>query len=176
MLGQQAGIRRVARVQAQVETLATRNDVEMDVKDALPGRSAVQLRDEYAGCVERLLDRTSDSLRGDSERRERLRGDLENGLGFGLRDDQRVAVRLRHQVHERERERILVHAVSRELAAQDARKDVVAVVGHRVTGPVVCEYSEPGPSSAVRARSPASMLVSATARAPSSRPYPPSGR
>src|SRR5262245_23199022 len=99
MLGQQPGIRRVARVQAQVETLATRNDVEMDVKDALPGRTAVQLRDEYAGCVERLLDRASDSLRGERERGERLCRYLENGLRLGLRDDQRMTVRLRHLVH-----------------------------------------------------------------------------
>ena len=82
------------------------------------------------GASNAFLHRARDALRGEDGGRERLGRQVEQVFGRRLRDDQHVAVGLRHDVHERERVLVLVHLVGRDLAAQDAREDVVAVVGH----------------------------------------------
>jgi hypothetical protein len=69
-------------------------------------------------------------LRGAHGRRDGLRRRRENVLAGGFRHDQRMALGLRHDVHEGERVRILIHLVAGDLAADDAGEDVVVVVSH----------------------------------------------
>jgi len=58
---------------------------------------------------------------------------IEQVLRRPFRNDQRVALRLRHHVHERQRVRVFEYFLRRHLAAQDPCKDVGRVVGHEAS-------------------------------------------
>ncbi|MNY35884.1 hypothetical protein D3C86_1703240 [compost metagenome] len=105
-----------------------RHDVEMDVRHGLPRRHAVELGDDHAVRLEGLAHGTRHALRGLDRRRRAGLGQAEQVHCLLLRHDQRVAVGLRHDVHERDGVRVLVDLEAREFATQDAGEDVLVVV------------------------------------------------
>ena len=108
-------VRHVARVEAQVEALVARHDVEMEVEHGLPGRTAVQLRDQDARRVEgALAPRARRAAWSGSSRRARP-ATRRTGSRPAARGMTSVwPVDLRHHVHERERVLVLEHLVRRE--------------------------------------------------------------
>ena len=87
------------------------------------------------------LHRARDYLRGAHRRGERLGRRREDILARDFRHDQRVALGLRHDVHEGERVGILMDVVAGDFAADDAGEDIVLVIGH-LSAPVSTEMTQ----------------------------------
>ena len=84
----------------------------------MPGGSNAFLTARAMRCVVRMVAASDVGVQ------------VEEVLGLGLRNHQRVARRLWHHVHERQRLRVLVQLVRWNLASQDSREYVALVVGH----------------------------------------------
>ena len=70
-------------------------------------------------------------VRGTADMNIVLRQHIEDVAGRGLRNDQRMARRARHDVEKGQDVSILIDLVAGQFAAQDFRKDVVRIVsGH----------------------------------------------
>ena len=105
--------------------------MEMQVEHDLPAGRLVELLQRDAAGAESLHGCGCHLLHRLHAGRELGGAGVEHVARGRLGDHQHVPVAARHDVHEGQRVGVLVHFLRRQLAAQDLRKDVVVVVGHR---------------------------------------------
>lgn len=101
----------------------------MVVEHGLPCGGAVELEDPEPIRCEHAADRVRDLARAVDHRAQVLRIRAEDVVAVRLRDDQRVAVGDRKDVHEHERAFILADHVRGCLLAHDLAEDAVAGFG-----------------------------------------------
>jgi hypothetical protein len=88
------------------------------------------LRDENAGNIERLSYGRSDAPYGLCHGGRIFGVEIEDVLRRVFRNDERVPLRLRHDVHEGKRHVVFKDLEARRLATKNFRKDIVVIVGH----------------------------------------------
>lgn len=109
--------------------LIDRDHMEMQVEHRLARRLLVELDELDAVGIERFLRRARD-LRDDGDRlRQRIVRGIEHIAARRLRDDQAMALRLRHDVHDDHGVVILVNLDRRDLAPDHLGEDVAVVIG-----------------------------------------------
>lgn len=99
------------------------DDVEVDVEHGLVRELAVVLKEVVRRGLGGGEDSTADAGEGEPYRRRVFVGELVDGDGGGLGDDEGVPAREGEDVEEREDSVILVDLVAGDLAAEDFRKD-----------------------------------------------------
>ena len=116
----------------QRHALKTRKNMEMDVEDDLAARAFVELLQGEAVGVKCGLRGSGDMLHPLDQRAQIIRIDVEQTARRLLGDDQRVAFRSRHDVHEGQRNVILIDLVRGNFAAQDLSENILRIVsdGH----------------------------------------------
>ncbi len=105
-----------------------RDDVKVEVEHGLARERTVQLHDHHAGGLEDQAHGFGDALGKGDDLGKVVRWQLEDLGRRSARDDQRMARRLRHQIHERHAVVVLVDDVGASVAAQDLRERVVRIV------------------------------------------------
>ena len=120
----------LAGMQLELQTLEPWHDMKVHVKYRLPRRRPVQLGDHDARRLESLLDGVSDSLHGLDGAAQNDGIHIMQAFGTVLGNHQGMTRHLGHDVHEGQRLVGLTNLERGGLAAQNFRKDIIAIVTH----------------------------------------------